>query len=308
MIRIIGDVLIDEYWYGTTNRISPEAPIPIVNVEKKFLRLGGAGNVYQNVKVMFPRCQIWGYIDSKFGYLFQDETERNAVWFSTDKMPHKLRVFSDDHMMARIDDEVIIPETKLEDKFQCEKDRDIVILSDYSKGTIKDPQNIIRKCSKVICDPKKSLDCYKGAYILKPNKKEFDDYVGRVTTPKELLSEGRRVRELLNIEHFIVTLGSEGVLYVGDEIQHYPATAQEVYDVTGAGDTFTACLAICIALKLNVPQAVRVANIMSGYAVSTKGTYILNAESFEEELRRLANVDSSNRFEGVYWEEIDPDN
>ena len=294
MIRIIGDVLIDEYWYGTTNRISPEAPIPIVNVERKFLRLGGAGNVYQNVRVLFPRCQVWGYIDSRFGHLFEDETQRNGVWFSTDKMPHKLRVFSDDHMMARVDDEVTIPETELVDRFNCHKDDDIIILSDYNKGTIKDPQQIIAKCNKVICDPKKSLDCYKGAYILKPNKKEFDDYIGRTTTPKELLSEGRRIRELLNIEHFIVTLGSEGVLYVGDEIQHYPATAQEVYDVTGAGDTFTACLAICIALQLKVYQAVRVANIMSGHAVSTKGTYIINAETFDEELRRLGNDVSSD--------------
>ena len=102
MIRIIGDVLIDEYWYGKTHRISPEAPIPIVNLDKKFIRLGGAGNVYQNVRPMFPRCQIWGYVDKVHGYVFEDETQSNGIWAETIKMPHKLRIFSDDHMLSLI--------------------------------------------------------------------------------------------------------------------------------------------------------------------------------------------------------------
>lgn len=306
MIRIIGDVLIDEYWYGKTHRISPEAPIPIVNLDKKFIRLGGAGNVYQNVRPMFPRCQIWGYVDKAHGYVFEDETQSNGIWAETIKMPHKLRIFSDDHMMARVDDEIYIPENKLEKKFHCDREKDIVILSDYNKGTVKNPQDIISKCNRVIVDPKVSLEAYKNAFILKPNKKEFDNYVGKKTTPKELLSEARLVRDSLNIEHLVITLGSEGVLYVGDDIQHYPATAQEVYDVTGAGDTFTAVLAISVALQLEIPNAVRIANVMSGHAVSSKGTYILDSKLYDTELRRLANDDSGNGLEGLYWEEISP--
>lgn len=295
MIRIIGDVLIDEYWYGKTHRISPEAPIPIVNLDKKFIRLGGAGNVYQNVRPMFPRCQIWGYVDKAHGYVFEDETKSNGIWAETIKMPHKLRIFSDDHMMARVDDEIYIPESKLEKQFHCDREKDIVILSDYNKGTVKNPQDIISKCDRVIVDPKVSLEAYKNAFILKPNKKEFDNYVGYHTSPKELLSEARLVRDQLNIEHLIITLGGEGVLYVGDDTQHYAATAQEVYDVTGAGDTFTAVLAISLALHLDVSQAVIIANIMSGYAVAAKGTYILNPQTLDEELRKLGNDNTSDR-------------
>ena len=170
---------------------------------------------------------------------------------------------------------------------------------DYVKDKF---QKIIKKSKRTLVDPKVSLDRYRGAFILKPNLKEFEDYVGKTLTPKQLMSEAQRVRNELDIHHFIVTLGADGVLYVGDTIEHYAATAQEVFDVTGAGDTFTAALAFGIYNNLPVQDAVIIANKMSGLAVATSGTYAIQQNHFNEAMDEI-NEYINNRPQGLYREE-----
>tara|TARA_R110002167_G_C12678592_1_gene651301 strand:+ start:1357 stop:2277 length:921 start_codon:yes stop_codon:yes gene_type:complete len=301
MIHVIGDLIIDEYWYGDTSRISPEAPVPIVELNSKKISLGGAGNVYMNIRGMTNQVTLDAYYSKDFQYIFDDIVVTGNL-LSIESMPHKLRIFSGSHYVSRIDAEKRIENNDVQDKFFVPNQYDVVVLSDYNKGTVKDPQKIIKKSKRTIVDPKVSLDRYRGAFILKPNLKEFEDYVGKTLTPKQLMSEAQRVRNELDIHHFIVTLGADGVLYVGDTIEHYAATAQEVFDVTGAGDTFTAALAFGIYNNLPVQDAVIIANKMSGLAVATSGTYAIQQNHFNEAMDEI-NEYINNRPQGLYREE-----
>ena len=302
MINVIGDIIIDEYWYGETTRVSPEAPVPIVNLNKKKISLGGAGNVYMNIRRLSDKVALHGYYDPAHTYIF-DQLEATGNLMVTEQMPHKIRVFSGSHYMSRVDVEKTIEEDDVQDKFFVPNQFDVVVLSDYNKGTVKDPQAIIKKSKRTIVDPKVSLDKYKGAFILKPNLKEFEDYIGRKTNPKSLMSEAQRLRHELEIDHFIVTLGPEGVLYVGDSIEHYDATAQEVFDVTGAGDTFTAALAYGIYNNLQVQDAVILANKIAGIAVSKTGTYVINPTDFNKAMEEI-NEYINNRAQGIHRQEL----
>ena len=199
MINVIGDIIIDEYWYGETTRVSPEAPVPIVDLSRKKISLGAAGNVYMNIRMLSDKVALHGYYDRAHGYIF-DQLEATGNLMVTEQMPHKIRVFSGSHYMSRVDVEKTIEEDDVQDKFFVPNQFDVVVLSDYNKGTVKDPQAIIKKSKRTIVDPKVSLDKYKGAFILKPNLKEFEDYIGRKTSPKSLMSEAQRLRHVLDID------------------------------------------------------------------------------------------------------------
>jgi|TARA_B110000977_G_C11061665_1_gene486225 D-beta-D-heptose 7-phosphate kinase/D-beta-D-heptose 1-phosphate adenosyltransferase len=287
MIHVIGDIIIDEYWYGSSTRLSPEAPIPIVNLKSKKISLGGAGNTYMNIKSATNDVSLYGYTSDIHNYIL-DKINPHGNIVNTNIIPHKVRVMCDNFITSRIDHEVFIEDIEVESDFQINNPYDVVVLSDYNKGTIKYPQNIIEKSKRCIVDPKKPLNQYKGAYILKPNRKEFEEWIRRDNLdPKNLLTEARRVRDDLDIEHFMVTLGSEGVLYVGDTIEHYPATEEKVFDVTGAGDTFTATLAICCSMDYPIYKGVMVANIMSGEAVKTIGTYMIDTNKLAKVMEEV---------------------
>ena len=284
MIHVIGVIIIDEYLLGSSTRLSPEAPIPVVDLKRKRYSLGGAGNVFMNVKSATEDVSLYGYIDDAHSYILKKIKPKGKI-SECDLMPLKTRIVANDHMLVRVDTEEYIEETIIEDSFSIKNEYDIVVLSDYNKGTVKNPQSIITKSKRCIVDPKVSLDYYKNAYVLKPNKKEFEDYIGESNlSPKHLLVHARRVRDELNVDNFIVTLGSEGVLLVGDQIEHYPATSTEVSDVTGAGDTFTATLAICLWMNLPVYLAVRISNTMAGEAVKRHGTYLIDYNKLAEEI------------------------
>ena len=139
---------------------------------------------------------------------------------------------SDGHYITRIDDEEYISDTELEESFLSDKfnlsSNDVFVISDYNKGTIKNSKKLIDKLqAKVLIDPKLSLDHYKGAYLIKPNKKEFESFVGKCETPKKLIAQAQLLRDHLNLTYLVVTLGSEGVLLIGDAVEHYPAEVQE---------------------------------------------------------------------------------
>lgn len=287
MIHLVGDLIIDEYWHGETTRISPEAPVPIVSLKEKKCQLGGAGNVYMNIRGVDPfDLNFITYADEKALELLPMFEPNPPTVFQTSKIPLKIRILSEGHYMSRVDDEDWIESTELENQVWKETKldkKDIVILSDYNKGTIKDPSSFISKTkAKVIVDPKLSLDNYKGAYVCTPNKKEFESYVGSWNNAKELITKATLTRDHLQLTYLIVTLGAEGVLLIGDSIEHYEATQQEVYDVTGAGDTFVAGLALSLSKGLNISQSTIIANKLAGISVGHNGTYVINEQDWEK--------------------------
>lgn len=282
MIHVTGDFIIDEYWYGKTTRISPEAPVPIVELESKEQVWGGSGNVWKNIKNVYPKAIFHAYTQPSLNL-----EEENAWFMEVNKIPIKTRVLTDGHYITRIDDEEYITDVDLENSFLSDKfnpkKEDVFVISDYNKGTIKHPDALINKLkSKVLVDPKLALDCYKGAYLIKPNKKEFEDYVGICKTPKELISKAQLLRDHLDLTYLIVTLGAEGVLLIGDSIEHYPAEIEEVFDVTGAGDTFMAGLAIGLHNGLSISKSTIIANKLAGISVSHKGTYAITKEDWNK--------------------------
>tara|TARA_S200000501_G_C20793014_1_gene730410 strand:+ start:463 stop:1395 length:933 start_codon:yes stop_codon:yes gene_type:complete len=305
LIHVIGDLIIDEYWTGNVNRLSPEAPVPIVNLINKRSSLGGAGNVFTNIRAATNDVLLHGYKDHIHNYIFETLKVEGKLEY-TEVMPHKTRIMSNQYLMSRIDHEKPIKETIVEDQFEIDNPYDLVVLSDYNKGTIKNPQTIIQKAKRCIVDPKKPLEEYRGAWVLKPNKKEFEEWTGKELNPKQVLVEARRARDELNVEHFLVTLGPEGVVYVGDYIEHYPAIETEVYDVTGAGDTFTAALALCCFMNMHMYQSIIVANTMAGQAVKHQGTTCLDNDELDKEIKRvIENEHSNHRSQGVHRSEHD---
>ena len=187
MIHVIGDIIIDEYLFGSCKRLSPEAPVPIVDLENRKFSLGGAGNTYMNIRAATKEVMLHGYKSSIHNYIFEEmKAEGNIL--ETSVIPHKTRIMVDNYIMARIDEEKYIENTEVEETLSSfvENEYDIVVLSDYNKGTVKQPQLVIETSKRCIVDPKVNLNKYKGAWVLKPNKSEFEEWAGRSLTAKEM--------------------------------------------------------------------------------------------------------------------------
>ena len=167
MINVIGDIIIDEYWHGKTTRLSPEAPVPIVELGSRHVNLGGAANVYTNIKSLTSKVTLFGLVQKEYFEHFSDKS--NLI--ETIKMPVKIRVLSEGHYVTRIDDEEYMDNKELNNHlFMHEfKEKDIFFISDYNKGSIRKPQALIDylnlKKQRIIVDPKVSLDNYKNVWI-----------------------------------------------------------------------------------------------------------------------------------------------
>lgn len=289
MIYVTGDMIIDEYLYGQTTRISPEAPVPIVDLVSRERRWGGCGNVFNNIQSVFSAAKLACYYDDANKHLFPQS--ENCYFVKTNKIPLKTRVLSNNRYMSRIDDEEFITDIKLEDTVLDNWNVQVsgtVVFSDYNKGSVKNHQRFIKNCKgRVLVDPKLSLDRYKGAYLIKPNLKEFEDYVGKINSPKELMAKAQLTRDHLQIEHLVITLSEDGVLLVGDSVEHYPSQVEEVSDVTGAGDTFMAGLALGVEAGMSISASTRAANALAGIAVSKNGTYVITGQDWLEVVKDL---------------------
>lgn len=246
MIVVIGDILIDEYIYGTSTRLSPEAPVPVVKFLEKERKLGGAANVYNNIKSLTQDVKLVDITKSDY--------------------PIKQRIYADGHYVTRVDYEEEMDNSDLYDYVRQNVEDCTVVLSDYNKGTLKNPQRIIRALKEnncyIIVDPKQDLEVYSGADIIKPNKKEYEEYNTGIDA------------------NMVVTLGKEG--YMIDGVV-YPTIEQDVYDVTGAGDTFLAVMAYYIDRGNKLEHACRMANIAAGVSVQHKGVYVVQPEDLNLE-------------------------
>ena len=310
-ITVIGDVMIDWYLRGESSRISPEAPVPVINFKESQFQLGGAANVANNLKHLEIEPFLIGAIGKDyFGTLIKDHLKAENIKFNllTEKSFQticKQRLVSSNQQLARIDYEHYFQASKLRNLFgtftKNISKADLIIISDYGKGTIFNARKLIQSArklkKKVLIDPKgNDFSKYKGANLITPNKKEFEDTMGKVQSRKDLQNKAKKMLEHLKLESLIVTLGSEGMYVLtktgnkieGDFINAHP---QEVYDVSGAGDTTIAALGAALSEGMDIFSAAEFANLAASISVSKVGTSTVN----KEEIVRLMASDGSKK-------------
>lgn len=301
-LLVVGDVMLDRYWFGDVSRISPEAPVPVVRIEKREERLGGAANVARNAAALGARCGLLGVVgndeagdsveqilreSSIDSYLKRDEAISTII---------KLRVIGRQQQMVRIDFEDTPTETVLRDKLTQFKallpDYDVIILSDYNKGSLVNVAEMIqlaRAAGKtVMVDPKgDDFTPYRGATILTPNKSELKRIVGSWKTEEQLTEKAQRLREELGLEALLLTRSEEGMsLFTAGEIVHVPADAREVFDVSGAGDTVIATMAAMLGAGRSLAEALATANRAGGIVVGKLGTATVTRDELFPQRRR----------------------
>ncbi|MFQ3248912.1 MAG: D-beta-D-heptose 7-phosphate kinase/D-beta-D-heptose 1-phosphate adenosyltransferase [Glaciecola sp.] len=286
-ILIIGDVMLDRYWTGPTSRISPEAPVPIVRVDDSEDRPGGAANVAINAATLGAQVVLMGMTgEDEAAQILTDRLAAMNVRCEFSKVPTqdtitKLRIVSRNQQLLRLDFEKSFAKddkSELVAKFEQEVQKsDLVVLSDYSKGCLSDPQSLIslaRKYNKpVVVDPKGSdFGKYHGASLITPNMSEFEGEMGECESEDELFNKAQELKSKCNLEAVLVTRSEKGMSLFQEEAYHLPAHAKEVYDVTGAGDTVISTLACCIAVGLPLERACQFANHAASVVVGKLGT------------------------------------
>jgi len=288
-LLVVGDVMLDRYWHGSTSRISPEAPVPIVRVDQEEDRLGGAGNVALNAAMLGAQTQFLGLAGQDTA---ADTVEKMLIAMgvtcrlqrvSGSKTIMKLRVLSRHQQLIRLDFEDYFLNWDA-DALQIDFAEhlahvDAVILSDYAKGALRRSTDLISAAGKVglpvIVDPKGTdFERYRGATLITPNLSEFEALVGRCDSDAEIEQRGVDLREQLDLKAVLVTRGEKGMTLLarGHAPLHLPTRAQEVFDVTGAGDTVVATLGAAIAAGVPLYEAVALANIAAGIVVAKLGT------------------------------------
>lgn len=298
-VLVVGDVMLDRYWYGGVSRISPEAPVSIVHVNQVKECAGGAGNVALNIVSLGARADLLGVIgNDEAGRSLKGHLDRvNGYFQEESSIPTitKLRVISQNQQLIRIDFEESLSQLSkaiLEEQYETLlPEINAIILSDYGKGTLSSISFLIDKARKagvpVFVDPKGTdFTRYRGASLLTPNLKEFEQIVGHCETDEILAEKGKVLMEALDLGALIITLGSKGMMILRHEHPslHLPAVAREVYDVTGAGDTVVAVLACATAAGLSLPDAATIANIAAGIVVGHVGAASVTVEELEEAL------------------------
>jgi rfaE bifunctional protein kinase chain/domain len=290
-VLVVGDVMLDRYWYGDASRISPEAPVPVVLWEREEERPGGAANVARNCAALGARTQLLSVVgrDEAGDRLVKlMKKERVAVSLHRDasiRTTQKLRVVHGKHQLLRIDMETPpskeVLATKLADFRKALPGCDAVLLSDYGKGGLAHIATMIREGRKagkhVLVDPKgDDYSRYKGATLVTPNLAELREVVGRWDSEKDLARRAQQLREKLGLEALLLTRGEDGMtLFRRGRALHVKAEKREVSDVTGAGDTVIAALAVMLAAGEGLESAVRIANRAGGIKVTKFGTAVV---------------------------------
>jgi len=293
-ILIAGDVMLDRYWFGEVNRISPEAPVPIVRVERREERLGGAANVALNAVALGVNAGLMGIIgDDEAGDSIENLLKKAGIssYLSRDKQIStiiKLRVIGRQQQLIRIDFEEKPTEIVLRDKLNrfnaLLSAYDVVIFSDYAKGGLMNVKAMIQAAKDagkpVLVDPKgNDYARYAGATLLTPNKSELKLIIGEWTSEAELTEKAQNLRRELQLQGLLLTRSEEGMtLFTEDDVTHVPAMAREVFDVSGAGDTVIATMAVMMANGMRMQDAVAIANRAGGIVVGKLGTATVTKE------------------------------
>ncbi len=285
-ILVVGDVMLDRYWFGETSRVSPEAPVPIVKIDSIDDRPGGAGNVALNISSLGAHVTLLGITgNDEAGHTLKQQLTAASIQHDlcvSDSITTtvKLRVISRHQQLLRMDFEknlAINHADFIEHYKKHLHQHHVVILSDYNKGTLSDPSMLIELARQanipVIVDPK-GLDfsLYQRANILTPNFKEFEAIVGRCETEQAILDKGRALIAQYQIDALLITRGENGMTLVRpQDSMHFPAYAREVLDVTGAGDTVISMLGAALAANIDLLSATALANLAASITVSKLG-------------------------------------
>ncbi len=298
-LLVVGDVMLDRYWHGAASRISPEAPVPVVQVNNQEDRPGGAGNVALNIAALGSAATLIGIVgkDDTADDL-QSRLSAAGVYCeflqSADKPTiTKLRVISQHQQLIRVDFEQKFDEADTADLFgkvsSLIANAQVLVLSDYAKGALRDVSSLIALGRKqgipVIVDPKGTdFEKYRGATLITPNLNEFEAVVGSCANEDDLVTKGLNLLSELELGAMLITRGEYGMTLIRPDSPelHLPARAQEVFDVTGAGDTVISVLAAALAAGDNLADATALANLAAGLVVGKLGTAAISGP----ELRR----------------------
>lgn len=293
-ILVVGDVMLDRYWFGDVNRISPEAPVPVALVNRAEERAGGAANVARNAASLGAQVTLLSVVgDDEAGAALDRLMQSSGVKSSLLRDPSistiiKLRVIARQQQLIRIDFESQpsheVLAAKLEDFEAALPEHDVVILSDYGKGGLTHVETMIRLAraagKQVLVDPKgDDYSRYVGATLLTPNRSEFKQVAGSWKNEEELGQKAQALRQSLGLTALLVTRSEEGMsLYRDGAMLHEPTQAREVFDVSGAGDTVIATLGVMLGAGLDMADAVRWSNRAAGIVVGKLGTAIVQQE------------------------------
>ena len=287
-VLVIGDLMLDRYWFGDAARISPEAPVPIINIKQVDERLGGAGNVALNIAALGAKTTLIGITG------LDDTAQRLTELLVAAGVSHdlhclaeiptitKLRVISRHQQLIRMDFEEKFPPFNPEKIIDYYKrnltEANLIILSDYGKGTLACAPQLIQLAKAanipVLVDPKGSdFSIYRGADIITPNIKEFETIVGVCHNEQDILTKGQELLQKYDIQALLLTRGEHGMTLIRqhEEELHLPAHAREVFDVTGAGDTVIAVLGTALASGASLSQAMTLANLAASMVVTKLG-------------------------------------
>lgn len=302
-VLVVGDVMLDRYWYGQASRISPEAPVPVMRVERTEERPGGAGNVALNIASLGAQVTLLGIVGKdeaalKLESILQAKGIQSLLVRCHDRPTiTKLRALSHHQQLIRLDFEEHFFENhakEMLEKFEeLIQTHDIVILSDYGKGTLSNALAFIKLArmqnKPIFIDPKSNdFSIYHGATLITPNYKEFETVVGICQNEEDVMRRALALLSAHDIASLLITRGEQGMTLFqehSDQGTHLTSQAREVFDVTGAGDTVIATLAAAFAAGLSMEDAMHLANLAAGLVVAKLGAATISPH----ELRRAAN-------------------
>ena len=292
-ILVIGDLMVDHYLWGSSDRISPEAPVPVVSINNESRVLGGAGNVINNLKALNAKVDVMSVLGecgvSSELKLLLNEIEIDTQYLITEPKrisSKKTRIIAAQQQVVRYDQENSTEITETSQKTLLSNfrkriaDYDCVLLSDYGKGVLtyeltQQLINVAKQHSiKILVDPKGvNYAKYKGAYLLTPNKKEASEATGiNINDDASLACTIKQLKEECELDVSLITLSEQGVAIYDGELRNHPTQTREVFDVTGAGDTVLASLGFALSCELDIDEAVKFANIAAGVVVGKIGS------------------------------------
>jgi len=324
-VLVVGDLMIDHYLWGSCNRISPEAPVQVIDIERENYLLGGAGNVANNLLALGAQVTVASVIGKDTnGELLQSllkeagANDHLLIRSDNRKTSRKSRLIAAHQQVVRYDSETKTAITAAEETellaavLPALSQFDVVLLSDYGKGVLTDTvcQKIIQACAaqsiKVLIDPKGTdYSKYKGAYLITPNRKEAAAATGlSLYNNEQLLLAGRQLKQSLGLAYAIITLSEAGMAYFDDTMHLIPTQAKDVYDVTGAGDTVLAALGFALANNKPLAEACHFANYAAAVVVAKVGSATATIGEIEAFIAATGKAEGSEIFIKS-WGEID---
>ena len=302
-ILVVGDIMLDKYSHGSVNRISPEAPVPIVDINKIVYKPGGASNVAKNLSALGMKVTLCGItgddpeLKELIKVLRHTDIKFDPVKDITIRTTLKSRVIGNNQHLMRLDHEdknkSKLHSDLLKKIIKYIKKTDLIILSDYDKGVIKpiaaEIIDIANKAKiKVLVDPKGTdFSMYKNSFLVKPNEHEFSVIAGQTKNRKQMIEKGKKLKKELNIDSLLLTLGKDGMLlFEKNSVISFPTSQKEVYDVTGAGDTVISVLAASLSSNNTLKKSCELANIAAGLSIQHLGTVSISKSNINNAIKK----------------------